>query len=302
VSVGEHTTAAQLWGIDLVREDRTTRFRKKVSQGRYIGKAGAAEVLLGKGLAKVLEAEVGQDLVIVSQAADGSIANDRYAIVGVVDSGSELDDQRTLYLSLQAAQELFVLEGRVHEIAIVLDDIRTVRRKAAQIAGRLANPDLDVKPWQEVAASFYTAMQADKRGSYVMLGIIMLIVAVGVLNTVLMSVLERTREYGVLKALGTRPAGIVGQVLVEVLLMALISVAVGTVLAAGLNYWLSIDGISLSEPLTYGGVVFDRMYTEVNRPSLLIPPAVVIMSAVLVGLFPALKAARLDPARAMHTH
>jgi len=145
-------------------------------------------------------------------------------------------------------------------------------------------------------------MKADKAGMWVMLVIIVLVVAVGVLNTVLMSVLERRREYGVLKAVGTKPAQIIKMVLLEVNILGLICIVLGTGVGLLLNYLTSVYGYTLPEPMTYGGMKFETMLGEINARSFYIPAITVIVSATLVSIFPALKAARTDPAKSMRTH
>ena len=192
-SVGEKCAGVRIIGIDPHKENRTTDFQQKVTQGRMFSSSPAGEVIIGKGVAKVLNAQLEDEVVIVSQAADGSIANDLYRIVGILDSGDEIGDRTAFYLPLTAAQELLVLEGRVHEVALTvqhLDDVSSVNRQLQQ---KIENPRLSVEPWQVFARSFYIAMKADKEGMWIMLVIIVLVVAVGVLNTVLMSVLERRR-------------------------------------------------------------------------------------------------------------
>jgi ABC-type lipoprotein release transport system permease subunit len=164
------------------------------------------------------------------------------------------------------------------------------------------DPSVAVEPWQEFADQFYKAMQADRKGMWITLFIIILIVAVGVLNTVLMTVLERTREYGVLRAIGVRPFQVTRLVLYEVALMAILSVVVGSALSLAANYYLSVHGFSLPEPIMYGGVEFSRMYSEINLRSFTIPAVTVMLSAILVGIFPAIRAARTEPAKAMRDH
>jgi putative ABC transport system permease protein len=137
---------------------------------------------------------------------------------------------------------------------------------------------------------------------WVMLFVIILIVAVGVLNTVLMSVLERTREYGVLKALGTKPRQIFWQVLVEVNIIAMASIVVGAGLSILINYLLSIHGVSMHTSFTYGGIEFNKFYSQVNAHSLFIPALTVLLAASIISVFPALRAARIDPAKAMRIH
>jgi len=300
-SVGNKSTAVRIAGIDPVRETETTRFDKKIIEGRMFGETSTLEVILGKGLAVTLKAELGSELVIVSQGADGSIANDLYHVVGILESGDPLSDQTSLYLRLSDSQELMVLYGQAHEIAIVIEDLDDVEEIAAGLTEAINRSGLTVEPWQEFARSFYDAMQADRQGMWIMLFIIVLIVSVGVLNTVLMTVLERTREYGVLRAIGVRPLQIIRMVAYEVTVMATGSIVIGFMLSLGINYWLSIQGISFGT-FSYGGVEFSEMYSEINARSYIIPAITVLISAVLISLFPAIKAARTVPAKAMRTH
>ena len=299
-SVAEKSTTVQIIGIDAAREVEATRFDKKIVDGRGISAQPARQAVLGKGLARILSATVGSEIVIVSQGADGSIANDLYEIVGIAESGDDSTDRMALHIG--DAQELLVLEGRAHEIVVIVSNINRVFKITEAIETSLNDSSLEVSPWQVVAKDFYRAMQADQQGDAIGRIIIMLIVAIGVLNTVLMSVLERTSEYGVLKAVGTKPRQIFWLVICEVLIIAVGSIAVGAALGTAANHLLSIYGITMPQEFTYGGIKFQTMYAEVNLRSLTVPAITVILAAAIVSLFPALKAARILPARAMQAH
>jgi ABC-type lipoprotein release transport system permease subunit len=302
VSIRDNTAGSNIIGIDPVRENAATNFDKKIVKGSSFSEKGSHETIIGRGLAKVLEAEIGDEVVVVSQAADGSIANDLYTLVGIIETGDAFSDRTSFYMDLKDAQELFVLDGRVHEIAIIVKSLNEVKKVARKIEEVLENPKLEVAPWQVFAKSFYQAMKADKEGMWIMLFIIMIIVAVGVLNTVLMSVLERQREYGVLKAVGTKPYQIFKLVLYEVALLAFFSIIIGGILGVLVNHSLSQTGIDLPQAFTYGGMEFKTMYTEVNARSLYIPGITVIISALLISIFPALRAAHTEPAKTMRMH
>ncbi len=302
VAVAEKSAGAMIIGIDPALENEATGFDKKVAKGKSFSENPARQAILGSGLMDILNADIGDSAVIVSQAADGSIANDIYEIVGLVKSGDNLSDRSSFYLHISDAQELFVLDQRVHEIAIIAEDLSDVEELVGEIKGAIGDPDLSIEPWQEFAKQFYVAMQADKQGSWIMIFIIILIVAVGVLNTVLMTVLERIREYGVLRALGTRPIQIFRLIILETNFIAAGSILVGLIVSTIINYLLSINGISIGESITYGGVQFTKMYSEVNAISLYIPAITVIITASLVSVFPAIKAARTSPSKAMRIH
>ncbi len=301
-SVGEKSTAVQIIGIDVTREIQTTRFDNKVVEGSVLAETPSHQAVIGTGLAKILSAKVGSEIVIFSQAADGSLANDVYKIIGIAESGDDPTDRTVCYLHIEDAQELFVLEGRAHEIAVIVSNINHVDKVTNAIEASLNDSSLDVAPWQVVAKSFYRAMRADQQGDAISRWVIMLIVAIGVLNTVLMSVLERTREYGVLKAVGTTPFQIFRLVICEVVIIALGSICIGALLGVLANYLLSIYGITYPEEISYGGMKFKTLYAEVNVRSLITPAITVMLSAAVVSLFPAIKAARILPARAMRTH
>ena len=301
-SVGEKSTAVQVIGVDVAREIQATRFDQKMIEGSVLAETASHEAVIGKGLAKILSGTVGSEIVIFSQGADGSLANDVYKIVGIAESGGDVTDRVACYLHIEDAQELFVLEGRIHEIVVIISNINQVSKVTDAIKARLNNSTLEVAPWQVVAKSFYRAMKVDQQGDAIARWVIMLIVAIGVLNTVLMSVLERTREYGVLKAVGTKPTQIFWLVICEVVIIAIGSIAVGALLGVLANYLLSIYGITYPEEITYGGMKIKTLYAEVNARCLIIPAITVMLSATIVSLFPAIKAARIMPAKAMRTH
>ena len=301
-SVGEKSTGVQIIGVDVARETAATRFDQKVVEGSTLAETPSHEAVIGKGLAKIVSATVGSEIVIVSQGADGSIANDLYKIVGIAESGDDITDRVACYLHIEDAQELLVLAERVHEIVVIVSNINRVDKITSTIETQLNDVTLDVAPWQVVAKSFYRAMRTDQQGDAISRFVIMLIVAIGVFNTVLMSVLERTREYGVLKAVGTKPVQIFWLVVCEVVIIALGSICVGAILGALLNYLLSIYGITYPQEITYGGMKLKTLYAEVNVRCLVIPAITVMLSATIVSLFPAIKAARIMPAKAMRTH
>ena len=301
-SVGEKSTGVQIIGVDVARETAATRFDQKVVEGSTLSETPSHEAVIGKGLAKIVSATVDSEIVIVSQGADGSIANDVYKIVGIAESGDDITDRVACYLHIEDAQELLVLDGRVHEIVVIVSNINRVDKITGAIETQLNDSTLDVAPWQVVAKSFYRAMRTDQQGDAISRLVIMLIVAIGVFNTVLMSVLERTREYGVLKAIGTKPVQIFWLVVCEVVIIALGSICVGALLGVLANYLFSIYGITYPQEITFGGMKLKTLYAEVNVRSLVIPAITVMLSATIVSLFPAIKAARIMPAKAMRTH
>ncbi|KQC12702.1 MAG: hypothetical protein APR63_02065 [Desulfuromonas sp. SDB] len=300
--VNQEVSGVQVVGIDPLREDSTTNFNNMVTEGEPLPSLPGYDVLIGKGLAKVIKAELGDSLVLLSQGADGSIANAKYGIMGIVESGEMGGDRMNCYIDIRSAQQLFVLDNQCHEIVITVEDISSVNSVTSSLRSTVKSDKLDIQPWMVFAKSFYEAMRADMNGLWIQLGIIILLVAFGVLNTVLMSVLERQREFGLLKAIGTKPGMIIMQILLEMNLIAIFSVVSGSVVALGLLYWLSNYGISLSTPMTFGGVEIQQMKATINLRSFVIPLITVFATTTVVSIFPAVKAARTDPVKTMRTN
>ncbi|MFO7731071.1 MAG: FtsX-like permease family protein [Spirochaetia bacterium] len=297
VSITEKSAGAEIIGVDPQREDATTSFSNKVIEGRYLAASG--EVLIGKELAKILNGGVGDEIAIFSQAADGSIAENLYTVVGLLDMGDPRLNRSGFYMSLSDARELLVLYNQAHEIALTLHDLRQVNEVTQILQAEFSDTELGVAPWQEFAKEFYRAMQADKNGMYISLLVVILVVAITILNTILMSVMERQKEYGVLKAIGTRPGSIVKMVIAETSMLALFSILIGSLITFLLNTYMAEYGLHLSSPINWGGVQLETMRGEVNLRSFVLPSLTVVMTSLTVCFFPAIKAARTEPAKTM---
>lgn len=299
--VGSKTAATLLTGVDPYEEASSMSLEKKVEKGTYLSRTAANEILLGSGIAEILKVAPGDEVALIGQAADGSIANDLFIVKGILAKGGMLD-KMNCYMHIRTAQQFLELGTRIHEIAVLLDDQEYSRSAALAIQDALGDPSLDVSPWQVVESQFYNAMQADLKGNNITMGVIIAIVAIGVLNTVLMSILERTKEFGVLRALGTRPKAAFFLIICETGFLAILSILVGTVIGLAGNYYLSIHGIMLPEPLAYGGMYWDSMTARISADTIWVPAVVTFFSAVLVSVIPAVRAARITPVKAMSTH
>lgn len=294
---------AKVIGIDLAREARTTLISDKVTSGRYISSypdnEGYFSAMIGIGIAESLKIGLGDELILISQGADGSVANDIFK-VGAIIGSRDISEKTNVYLPLGAAQTFLALNNQIHEVVITLSRFQQAEAFSTELQSLL--PNLTVSPWQKVEADFYKSMQSDKQGNRVTLGIILFIVFIGVLNTVLMSVLERTREFGVLKALGSRPATIFCLITLETTLLALMTVVVAFFVSLPIMYWLSNVGFSLSEPIDVGGIAFSAFRGEVSVFVFAMPLCLLLGFALLVSIPPGLRAARIKPTQAMSSH
>lgn len=300
------TTGVRLIGIDPEREAETTRIRTKVSEGSYLEANSGDGALVGYTVARMLGIGLGDELVLISQGADGSIANDIFTLTGILGKTASSTESGNVYLGIGDMKRFLSFSDAAHEVAISLHEVDDARAVASSIQSRLPpqvnDPPLAVDPWQVVEEDFYRAMQADRQGNFVTMGIIIFIVALGVLNTVLMALLERMREFGILKALGTRPLSIIGLVLLEVSVLCAACVAAGSALAYSGGLYFKYNGIDLGEPVEISGIVMEEMTADPNAWSLILPALVICISALFVSLYPAVRAARAPAVNAMRRH
>lgn len=300
---GDKTYPARVIGIDIQTEPQVSRIADKLSEGRFASsdrdQDGYFEVMIGRGLANSLDIGTGAELVLISQGADGSIANDIYLVSGIIGNRTSFD-RMAVYLPLPAAQEFLTLGNNVHEYGVLVDNLNRNRDVAASL--QTALPDFTVSPWQEVERTFYLTMKSDKQGNHFMMGIVVFIVFIGVLNTVLMSVLERTREFGVLRAIGCRPGNLVVLVLLETLMLAAMSMVVGLLLILPGIIWVTEVGFLIPEPVDMGGIQFQHMKGELSSYVFLMPMAFIFATAAFVSLLPGIRAANILPRDALGSH
>lgn len=283
-------------GIDPDLEKKMTNINERVKIGSYFTKKRT--VIVGKRVSEVLKIGIGEKIILISQGADGSVANDIFEIEGIIAAENESFDDSVVYMSISTAQDFYSLFGKIHEIAIRLN--QNIAMNFSNDLNQKLDSSLIASPWQVVESDFYKAMEADKRSDSIGRMIFMLVVIIGVLNTILMSILERTQEFGVLKALGTRPIHLFKLILIETTFLSLISIFFGALLSLGINYYLSKYGIEF-EPFEYGGMRFDKMLGVINFRTFYLPAITIIVSSLVVTIFPALKAARVTPVDAMRS-
>ena len=296
-------TAARVVGIDFDRESRATGLSERVASGKYPRSEGSEmrpPVLLGSKLAQSLRVSVGDEVAGISQGKDGSVATELFYVIGIVGSRDALDSH-TAYISLKSGQEFFSLGGEVHELMIMTSSYRESIKLARRLR-KLDQEGLEMIPWQEAEKEFYKTMEADKQGGHVFFVLILLMVLAGILNTVLMSVFERAREYGVLMAIGSSQSLIFTMIMTETLMLACGSILVGFLICVPMNYWFVHYGIVLPQPLDVGGMMFDRIRGEMSLYTLGYPAILIFMTSFFATLYPAYIAVRRSPIEALRSY
>ncbi|MDD4975283.1 MAG: ABC transporter permease [Bacteriovorax sp.] len=301
-SKGKKTSIARIVGISPEQEASTTLIKEKIKAGTFLkyGTDFNNDIMVGAGLAELLNLKIGDEVVLVGQGADGSVANDLFKVSAILKGDSYSVDRNYCYMNIKTAQSFLTLEKRFHEVAILLFDYNNAQSKVMELNKIFKDsPDIDILPWQVIEKQFYNTMVFEKRGIRICLLVIVFIVAIGVLNTILMTILERTTEYGVLRALGTRPIMVFNLIVLESSMLACLSIIVGFVLSFILNYWVSVHGIDYPAPMDIGGFTITTMYGLIYPGAFTTPAIVTFFTAFIVSIFPAIRAMKIVPVDAM---
>lgn len=304
LSTGENSAGVRLMGVDPQVESEVSSFLSGLQAGA-LDDSVERSLLLGDVLARELEASIGSQVAIVTQAADGSLGNDLFLVTGILHTGLSYLDRSLAVLYLKDLQELLALSpDEVHEIAVRIGDPMAADAFAAQLNASENWPANTVaQSWGELAPQLrdYVSLAQGMYGFIILL--IGLFTAIGVLNTMMMAVFERSREIGLVSALGMSPLIIVSSILLESLFLGILGLIGGFGLGAwGMSY-LTTQGLDLSRWMGELSMLGTRM-DPVLKASwgwdyVLWSALGLLVATLLAALFPAVKAVRLNPVEAL---
>ncbi len=303
VSVGDKSSGARFWGVDPLRERAVFGLARQIHHGSYLSDKpppDVREIVLGSKLASSLHAEVGEEVVAVVQASDGSIGNELFVVRGILKTVASDIDRSAAIIHQRDFDAIFSARHPVHEIAL-LDPDRHSSKAVASVARAVA-PELEVLTWEELAPAPAKMSQLLMAFTAVFALIFSLAAGMGVMNSMLMSTFDRVREFGVLKALGATPLRIVRDVATEAFVLTTVFSLVGTAVGFVANVLLHEYGLNIytGDDLKVAGIAFDPIWRATLAGETVVFPAILmILVGVLASLYPAVKAARLDPAVAM---
>ncbi|OHB25288.1 MAG: ABC transporter permease [Desulfuromonadaceae bacterium GWC2_58_13] len=302
VAHADSTYPAELLGVQPAQEQQVTSFSRQLVAGRYLDETETAGALIGAGLAKKLGVQPGDELVFLTQAADGSIGNDLLTVTGIFETGSGNRDNALVLVNLPWLQKLTVLPDRIHELAItILEPMR---------AGELAAPlqtnlpaGLEVLTWGQLLPEMQEVIASYNVSRLILVAILYAATGLGILNTIFMSVMERTREFGILMAMGMKPRSVQNLVLLETLAMGVVSMTLGVAAGLAMTLYMERVGVDLSPYLsavTYaGGTILPRLSAAFEADNVTIPAFALLLVSLAAGYFPARRAARLQPIEAI---
>lgn len=293
-------------GIDLEREANVSTIKNLIRKGSYLSPGGDREqAVLGQKLAENLKIGVGDEVTLLGQGRDGSVAATVLKVKGLFRSGIDEMDRSTMYMRLDTFQEVYFMEDSVHRIVInayKLDQVSVIKKQVNRKLNALnTGKQLEVLTWGELNPGLPQSIKLDIISGMIWYLFLIMVVAFSIMNTFLMAIFERTKEFGVMLALGTKPRRLVKILLFESMTITILGLAIGIILGCLVTLYFQNVGIYLggaSEMMSQFGIS-GRLYPQLSLLSVAIGPAAILVITFFAALYPALKVRKLNPVEAL---
>jgi len=299
-AAGDSSAGVSLRGVDLTRDAQVSLVSQRVAQGSWLDPTDAAGVVVGRRLALTLDVHPGSEIVVLTQAADGSLANEIYRVRGVLSGISDGVDQGGVFMLAESFRRLLVLPDGVQQIIVRRPTSMPLAAAAAAVHKLV--PDLDVKTWRELSPTLASMLDSSRGLMMAMFLIVYMAIGILMLNATLMAVFERVRELGILKALGTSPMGVLRTILLECAIQTGVAIAVATTLSVPTLHYLTHHGLNVTRfaGISLQGVAWDPMWrASVSVRTYTGPIVTLAVVVLLAALYPAIKAAMIRPVDAI---
>ena len=303
VSGDERSFGAQVLGVDMQRESRTVRFFSQVARGRLI--AGGSEAAIGAALARNLELDLGGELVVLGSGREGGVAALVLEVVGIFESGMADLDRAMVVAPIETVQQAFGLGDDAHQLVLRAEQVEKSAWLAEALVPLLPEGAV-VRSWEQVLPEVKQGIEMDRIGARFFYGLIMAVVIFSVVNTFIMTVFDRTREFGMLRAIGMRPGRILWMVQVEAACLWALGAALGLALSVSATLLLSAYGIPLRgmdgiDEMMSQFFLPERLHPEPTVAGLVVGPLLMLAGTQLAALIPSLRIRRLQTVAALRS-
>lgn len=298
VSYKENSYGSAIFGLVPQKERKVSVLMDRINSGTFFASDSTNEIVVGYKLLDNLNANIGDRIVVLSQGFDGTLGNMIFEIVGTIKTGTTDLDAMAVFMGLSTLQELLAMNGRISVITVSIDDLEVIPEATKKLNGTIREKGLVALTWEEVMPELKQMIELDNVSGILTLAILVIVVAFGILNTVLMSVTERFREFGVSLAVGMPQFSLVKLVLVETFLMTILGLVIGNIAAAGINYYI------VQNPIVFGGDIADlyqeygflpRMESSVKLSIFFNSTVAILIISLLSSVYPLVKVYLLEP-------
>lgn len=288
-------------GIEPELEKKLTIISTYIIEGEYLDREKEREVMMGVKLAKEMDLRLGEKLVVMVQAEDGSLSAESFRIRAIFKTDSPVYDGQIIYIPIQSAQRLLVCGQGVSVVAMRAKKSEEIELVQQKLGSLLKNEPVKVLTWKESAHEIVSIQKFQDAILLIVLIVIFSIVALGIFNTLLMSLFERIREFGLMMALGSKPSHVAMLIIVESVFLGFLGMVFGNITGCALIFYFGKHGI----PLPIGDAMgywmpFDRMiFLKFAWKELIVSSIAAIVTSMIAAIFPAVRASRLKPAQAL---
>jgi putative ABC transport system permease protein len=298
---GDQSYGGAVVGIDPKTEPKVSSLGAAVHDGRYLQPGDSDAVVMGSILARNLGLKLGDRVTLIGSGLDGSVAADSLQLVGLFHTGMADLDRQIAEMPLDRFKETFAMGPSANVIALAGPSLDGVDAALPQLAALAARNNLTVADWRKLEPAIDQGITLDFSSAMLFYVSLVVVVVFIILNTLLMSVLERTREFGMLLAIGMRPGRIGVMVWYELILLAVLGNAIGIALGGALALYFQFQGISFAgmEAMMAQYGLSDRLYPALSATSALAGPLVIVVSVMIAGLVPYRRIGALQPVAAM---
>jgi ABC-type lipoprotein release transport system permease subunit len=300
-----NSSGVSIMGIEPEAEKKVTTFLENIDSGRFFDSDSSNEIVLGSKLMKNLDAKIGDEVILLSQGYEGTLGNQKFIISGTVRLGAQEMESAVAFMGIKSAQTLLGMGNRVSVIAIKAADIEHLQQVKYSLTQKVNNPELSVLLWNEVNPEMQQQINLSDVRGILFSGILIVIVAFGILNTVLMSVTERFREFGVILSIGMPQVKLTYLIYIETIFITLLGLLAGNLLGYAVNYYYVIH------PIVFGGELkkLYEMYhylplaqSSVQFSIFLNVSLSIIIISLLACIYPAYRVYKLEPLKGIrHT-
>jgi ABC-type lipoprotein release transport system permease subunit len=309
VSSASASTAIAFQGVDPEQEKDISRIAKSIVKGRFIAStdADAKGVVVGARLASRLQVDVGNKMVLTTSSAQGEVVEELLHVVGIFRLGSDAMDGEFIEMPISVSRKVMGLtDDQATQVGLVLSRSEAQGRVLAETKRALAGDKLAVYPWETLIPTLASWVTFGVYRQHLASVVILFIATFAILNTILMSVIERKREFAMLLALGTPPRFLRLQVFVETMMLGFLGCAVGLVVGGAGAYAAERYGIDMSQQVktapTVARVPLDlRIHAWLSGDDALFVAAIVLAVTMLIAIYPALRSTRVDVATTLRS-
>lgn len=301
LSYGPRSYGSAIFGVDPAKELRVSSLGRAIVAGRYLAPGDTDKVVVGAGLARNLKLTVGGKLTMLGSARGGSVAADLLTVVGIFSTGVPELDHQVIEIPLARFQSDFAIGDRASLIAVTGPSLGAIEASLPGLHAIAAPAGLVIRDWTELEPALHDAILIDAGVSRLCYVSLLVIIVFIILNTLLMSVLERTREFGMLTAIGMRPNQIGRMVWLELLFLTAIGVTLGIAIGVCVTLWDGVHGIHINgaEALFAQWHMAAAAYPRLTFAHAVTGPFEIALVIVLSGIVPYIRVRRLQPVFAM---